>query len=228
MRNAQNTDSRKIAPSEVKQWFGTSSKAQLHNSQYRKIATHLTKLHWPSDPPPPPDSPWLAKIITEPDDRWWDFRAATAAAKTLHDSIPKMLVFQEGLRWAPETRDGHGAIMRLQEALLTALPYIEWPFGFYKRSTGYKPPKAWHTYALLVAQLIIREMVVAGHAEPGITRNSVVVRVVRKALIRMLIPQAKIISSTAIGAYLTRWNKKYGLTPKGIAALTTKKALASL
>jgi hypothetical protein len=125
-----------------------------------------------------------------------------------------MLIFQEGLRWAPETRDGHGAIKRLQEALLVALPYIEWPFGYYKRATGYKPQKLWHMYAFLVAQLIIHEMVVAGHAQPGITRNSVVVRVVHKALIRMSIPYARMVSNTAIGAYLTRWKAKYGLIPK--------------
>jgi hypothetical protein len=228
MSNARNSGSRKITSVEVRQWFGSSSKAKLHNPQYRKIASHLTKLHWPGDPPPPADSPWLATINTEIDDRWWDFQAATAAAKTLRDSFPKMLAFQEGLQWAPETRDGLGAIKQLQASLVVAIPYIEWPFGYYKRATGYKPPKAWHTYASLVARLVIQEMVVAGHAEPGITRNSIVVRVVRKALIRMTIPYAKTVSNTAIGAYLTRWDKKYGLTPKTIEALTTKAALRSL
>jgi hypothetical protein len=175
MSNAQNT--RKITSLEVEQWFGPSSKAQLSDPQYKTIAARLTKMRWPKDPP---SLASLAMINTQPDDRWWDFRAATNAAKTLCDSFPKMLAFQEGLQWAPETRDGLGAIKRLQEALIVALPYIEWPFGYHKGAKGYKPPKQWHIYAHSVAQLIIHEMVVAGHAKPGITRNSVVVRVVRK------------------------------------------------
>jgi hypothetical protein len=33
---------------------------------------------------------------------------------------------------------------------------------------------------------------------------------------------SQMITLTAIAAHLTRWNKKFGLTPAGIAALTTK------
>ena len=221
VKNSQEA-SRTITASEVKQWFGSSGKAQLRSAQYGTIAAGITKLYWPSDPPPLPDSPWLPKVDTEPDDRWWDFRATTAAAKTLRDSIPKMLAFQHGLHWAPETREGLGAIKRLEDALLVALPYIEWPFGHYKRTTGYKSPKQWHTYAFLVARLTIDEMVAAGYAEPGIARNSVVVRVVRKALVRMAIPYSRTLSDTAIGAYLTRRNVR--AHSKRDRGLTTKQA----
>jgi hypothetical protein len=76
--------------------------------------------------------------------------------------------------------------------------------------------------ALIVARLVIGVMVEAGHNDPGISRNSVVARVVRKALIRMNFSNSQMITLTAIAAHLTRWDKKYGLTAAGIAALTTK------
>ena len=76
--------------------------------------------------------------------------------------------------------------------------------------------------ALVIARLVIKVMIDAGHNEPGITRNSIVVRIVRNALIRINFPNTKMITISAIGAHLTRWNNKFGLTPTGIAALTTK------
>jgi len=108
----------------------------------------------------------------------------------------------------------------LGEALSTGMPYIEWPFGYYERQSHPKRPKTWHMMALLVAQLVIRVMVEIGHEDPGITRNSVVARVVRKALIRMNFPNSNMITLTAIGAHLTRWDKSFGLTPKGIVSLS--------
>jgi hypothetical protein len=122
----------------------------------------------------------------------------------------------------PKPRGGYDAIEKLGEALSTAMPYIEWPLGHYERQTRPKRPKAWHTMALIVARLVIGVMVEAGHNDPGISRNSVVARVVRKALIRMNFSNSQMITLTAIAAHLTRWDKKYGLTAAGIAALTTK------
>jgi hypothetical protein len=216
--------SRKITAAEVKQWFGNSKKARLRPTQYEEIATCLTKYRWPSDPPAPPDAPWLPKIIEADSeaDRWWDFQGTTAAAKLLLQSAPAMIEHWKGLLWAPETRGGYEAIKDLKTALVAALHYIEWPFGEGERTTGQKRPKDWHLYAQSIARIIINEMVKAGQPEPGITRNSVVVRVVHKALVRMGIPYSKTLSDTAIGAYLTRWDKKFGLTPQGIAILTTK------
>jgi len=215
-------ESRTITAAEVREWFGNSGKSKLDEAQYSEIAAGLTKFRWSGDPPPPPDSPWIPKEIESDPNRWWDFRAATDAAKLLMGSVPPMLSHWDGQRWAPETRGGYDAIKSLGNALSTAMPYIEWPFGYYKRQTRPKRPKAWHTMALVVAWLVIRVMVQAGHDNPGITRNSVVVRVVRNALIRMNFSNSGIITLTAIGAHLTRWDKRFGLTPKGIAALTTK------
>jgi hypothetical protein len=212
--------SRTISPSEVRQWVGADSEAKLSASQYKTIATCLTKFRWHKDPPA--NAPSLPKIINEPDESWWDFQAATRVAKTLRECIPKILAFQDGLRWAPETRDGHPAIEALRAALDGALPYIEWPFGKYEPAIGYKYPKKWHTYATLVARLLVTEMIAAGNSKPGISRNSVVVRVVQRALQRMEIPQSKTLTPSAIGQHLTRWDTKYGLIPKGNAAMTTK------
>ncbi len=215
-------ESRTITAAEVREWFGNSGKSKLDEAQYSEIAAGLTELRWPADPPPSPDSRWIPKEIEVDPNRWWDFRAATDAAKLLMGSVPPMLSHWDGQRWAPDTRAGYDAIKSLGDALSTAMPHIEWPFGHYERQIRPKGSKAWHTVALLVARLVIWVMVEAGHADPGITRNSVVVRVVRKALIRMNFPNFQMITLTAIGAHLTRWDKRFGLTPKGIAALTTK------
>jgi hypothetical protein len=214
--------SRTITAAEVREWFGDSSKSKLDEAQYRGIAAGLTKFRWPADPPDPPGSPWLPKKSEADLNRWWDFKGTTDAAKLLFDSVPLMLLHWEGLLWAPETRGGYDAIKKLGEALSTAMPYIEWPFGHYERQTRPKRPKAWHTMALVVARLVIGVMVEAGHDDPGISRNSVVARVVRRALIRMNFSNSQMITLTAIAAHLTRWDKKFGLTPAGIAALTTK------
>jgi hypothetical protein len=135
-----------------------------------------------------------------------------------------MLSHWEGQRWAPQTRGGFDAIKTLGDALFYAIPYIEWPLGYYEQKTGSKRPKPWHSMALVIARLVIKVIVEAGHSEPGITRNSVVVRIVRNALIRMNFLDVKMTTPAAIGAHLTRWDKKFGLTPDGIAALTTKQA----
>lgn len=214
----QDTASRTITAAEIRAWIGKSRKSRLGNAQYREIAAYLTKLRWPCDSNSIPAS-WPSSVEIESDD-YWNINAATDAAKSLLESIPAMLTHWNGLLWAPETRGGYAAIKTLQDALVIALPYIEWPFGYYKRQTGRKKPKPWHIPAVLIAKTVVKAMIEAGHGEPGITRNSVVARVVRQALIRKRFLHE--ITPSAIGAHLTRWDKKYGLTPKGIAILTTK------
>ena len=217
MKTSHHAASRTITANEVRDWFGKSPKAQLGGTHYRTIAAYLTKIRWPSDAGgllgPQPST---VKIV--PDD-YWDFKAATDAAKLLLDTMPAMLRHWDGLRWAPETRGGYRAIKTLKSALRIALPNIEWPFGKYERQTGRKRPKVWHLSAVMIANVIVKVMIEAGHDDPGITRKSIVVRVVRKALIRMQYPHVQMITASAVGAHLTRWDKKYGLTR---SVLTTK------
>ena len=222
MKNPSRKTSRTITAIEVQEWIGKSSKSALGKAQFREIAASLTSYRWPIDPPPPPGSPWVPREIETDPNRWWDFEAARQAAKTLLKSAPAMLSHWEGQRWASQSRGGFDVIKALGDALFFAMPYIEWPFGYYERQTGSKRPKPWHAMALVIARLVIKVTVEAGYDEPGITRNSIVVRIVRNALIRMDFPNAKMITDTAIGAHLTRWNQKFGLTPNRIAALTTK------
>jgi hypothetical protein len=151
---------------------------------------------------------------------WWDVKGASDAAQTLRDGIPLMISHWEGLRPTLETRTAHEAMKTLQSALDVAMPYIKWPFGRPERHYRRQRLKAWHLPAVQIAFFIIEVMVRAGHNSPGITRNSVVARVVRQALIRM--GYLKEVGLGAIGAHLTRWDQQFGLTPKGIAALTTK------
>lgn len=212
---------RTVTPDEVKEWFGRSRKAQLHEERYGAIAADITALKWPGDPPPPTDAPWLVKGTPDSDkDRWWDFEAVAKAAKLVLASLPAMRRHWNGLRWAPETRGGYNAIEALEETLKVALPYIEWPFGEYERATGRKTPKEWHIPSIILAGMIIRTMVEAGNRSPAISRNSVVARVATKALIRMGFQ--KELAQETVSMHLTRWDKKYGLTPNGIRVLTTK------
>lgn len=210
-----------INASEVREWFGRS--VQLSEAQYWEIASRLTKLAWPSDPPAASGSYWLPREgIDDNPDLWWDFRGSSDAAKKLLESLPPMTAHWERLKWAPETRAGSEVLKTLTDALSAAMPYIEWPLGYFERRTGRKKPKAWHTPTLIIARIIINAMIEAGHEQPGISRNSVVVRIVLKALIRMRYPDLAMITASAIGTHLDRCDKRFGLTPKGIAALTAK------
>jgi hypothetical protein len=222
---------RTIAPSEVKEWFGTR-KARISEAQYAEIAGRLTKWRWPSDPPV---SPEIDSGSDSDPERWWDFQATWESAQTLHDSIPAMLSLWESHRpQTTETRRAYQAIEALGEALPPAMPYIQWPFGKYERKARPKQAKPWHMPAIAIARMLIDATVAAGNDCPGITRNSVVVAAVRQALTRMGYPDLEMVTAAAIGAHLTRWESRYGLTPKGRAAAaakatsTLKAALAAL
>jgi hypothetical protein len=227
MRTPSTKNSRTITATEVEGWVGKSRNSKIGKVQFHEIAAGLTRLRWPSDPEPPPGSNSFeneALVVESYDGNLWDFSAVTAAAKTLLKNAPAMLSFWEEQRWAPQTREGFDAIENLGEALFLAMPYIEWPLGYYDGKASPKRPKPWHVMALVIAKLVINSMVAAGQVQPGITRNSVVARIVHRALARMNFPGSKMITPTAIGAHLTRWDRKYGLTPSSTAALTTKHA----
>jgi hypothetical protein len=123
-----------------------------------------------------------------------------------------ILHWQNSPEWSPETQPAHEAIKALDKALSVAMPYIEWPLGRYERQTGQKNPKEWHLYSILIANFVLQALIDAGEANPGITHNSLVVKIIKNALVRMDFPGSKTLS---IGAHLKRWKERYGdLVPK--------------
>jgi hypothetical protein len=165
----------------------------------------------PSDPPGTPPSAWRQEPAIK-DDRWWDFQSAAAAANRLLDDLPRMLRHWDRLRWAPETRDGFEKIKALGDALSLALPYIEFPLGKYERATHHtrSRPKPWHIPALVIANIVVEALIKSGAHSPRTTRNSTVVRIVRAAFVRMDYQNIGMITTDAIGAYLTRRSAKFG------------------
>jgi hypothetical protein len=133
----------------------------------------------------------------------------------------------EGLQRAPETRDGYKAIKAFGDALSSAMPYIEWPFGKYERQDYRKRPrrKNWHLPAVLIAKLIERALIDSGRRKTSTTSGSTVVKVVREALIRMGYKigsgqPGKIGTSASerekgtIAAHLTSWKNSQALLAK--------------
>jgi hypothetical protein len=209
------SSSRTISPDEVSEWFG-KLRQSLNNAQYDALASRLTGWRWPSDSVAQKEG--RTNVDGQAPDRqqYWDVKGASKAAQLLLDSVPAMLAFWRRPRPVPIISEGYEATKALRRALLVAKPFIEWPLGKPERRTGRKRPKNWHVPAVLVASYVIEAIVDAGSESPGITRNSVVVRVVRRALRRMGYPQ---IEHGALGAHLARWDKKYGLTPNRISKL---------
>jgi hypothetical protein len=164
-------------------------------------------MRWPRDSE---DDRTLLDSASRPvdDDRWWDFDGATEAAKLLIESGPKMLKHWEGLRWAPETRPGYEAIGKLGEALAVALPYIEFPFGEYEPALGRKKPKDWHVPVVIIFG-IIASALSQSLGNPRLSRNAIMIRVVRSALHRM---GYRYVEIGAVSQHLIRWHAKYGLS----------------
>jgi hypothetical protein len=212
--------SRTITAAEVESWFGRSKKLKLRPEKYSEIAAGLTKMRWPSDPPA---SKGRSNGRSQKSaSGFWNFEAATKAAKTLLDDLPAMLLHWKDPEWSADNRAAYAATKSLDEALSTAMPYIEWPLGRYSPQTGRKRPKDWHMHSVLVAKLVMQALVDAGEHKPAFTHNSLVVRIIHKALVRMDFPNSGTLSLDAIGMHLARWDEKYGLLPKDAAAVVTK------
>jgi hypothetical protein len=191
--------SRTITGAEVVGWFAPCRPPKPDAALCAEVARRLTQMRWPGDVPSPP-----LPELDDDSNPYWDFQAATDAAKTLRDSVPAMLQHWEGLKWAPKTREGHAAIKALGEALELALPWVEWPFGKYERKSPLKRPrpKDWHTPALMIAHIIAEALITTGRRKPGLlAANSTTVCAVRKALMRMGYPD---IDQRTIAAHFAR------------------------
>jgi hypothetical protein len=217
-------DARTITPAEVQDWFGRRSPTEAACAE---IAALLTKMRWASDDPLPTlrdGMRWAwprdqAEPVQVPDidpDPYWDFQAATDAAKTLLASFPRMLRHWDGLSWAPETSGGYTAIEATEDALLAALPYIEWPFGKYERQDHRKKMHLadWHMPALVIKNIVSEALMKCGRSSaPRFSRDAAATRVVHNALARMgyRVSRRKGEESetNTIAAFLRRWEKHW-------------------
>jgi hypothetical protein len=221
-------DARTITPAEVKDWFGRRPPAEAACTE---IAALLTKMRWASDDPLPalrdgmcwawlPDQAGPVQVPDIDPDPYWDFRAATDAAKTLLAGFPRMLRHWDGLMWSAETSGGYPAIKAAQDALLAALPYIEWPFGAYERQ-GHRTKMRladWHMPALAIKNIVSEVLMKCGWSSaPRFSRDAAATRVVFNALARM---DYKKISrrkgeeseTNTIAAFLRRWGQHWEKT----------------
>lgn len=194
----------KITAEEVSGWFGVSAKAVLPDSEYLAIATELNT--WRVFDGSAPD----VKVTKVDEERLWDIHAAIGAVKTLEESIPRMLAYVNNLfPYARQARDRE-AIEALRDALAGARHFVEWPLGEYKRRRRFTRQKEWHTPAIVIARKVVDAMDRQGIQAPGISRNSIVVRVVANAVRRLQFEHAEMITNSAIAVHLARWDKKFG------------------
>jgi hypothetical protein len=139
----------------------------------------------------------------------------------LHDNLPAVIKFWANV-WTPDKKPPSDALFRLQSALAESLEQIEHPLGRADvMSPRLRASKEWQSYAQILAGFIIAELVKAGHPQPPISPNSVVVRIVDQVMRRKQVPYMEMVTTSAIAAFLKRLDKAYGLTPRGIALLTT-------
>jgi len=223
-----------ISGDEVMEWFARGHKPWPTEKDCADIAARLTKVRWPGeelpaigddeqwqiDYPSWPDGPPVFRRVPYKADPWWDpEKAATAARVLLHD-FPAMLWHWRGMRHTrAETlpgqkparlREGYAAIKRLGDALEAALPYVEFPFGKYRRQDHREGMrlKPWHVHAVAITPMIVETLRRSGHPIPAhlrkITHNTAAVRIVREALVRMGYDK-NIIKPPAIAQFLTLW-----------------------
>ena len=193
-----------ITGEEVQGWFERFSKPHPSADDCSELAWFITGIAWP-DPNPLHD----AGVATV-----WNFDGVPKAAKILLANLPLMLSPFAVPAIRPGDHVGRAALVELQAALERAVPYLESP---YRRTDNNRHRlKSWHVPAALLKFPIFGALVRAGHRRPGITRNSIVVGVLRLALERM---GHGTIEPGAIGQHLTRWLTASGMTTNDLVAL---------
>jgi hypothetical protein len=222
MNTSRSERYRPIKAEEIAAWYGTFLKPVLSAEQFDAIAKAINGWWWPGDEPPAdasPETEAASRKYMEEAIYLWDFKQVTKAAKTLLDKLPA--IQRQRTKLVPHDYVGLGALEQLSILLTETMPMIEFPWGPGDTREG-RPhiSKLWQSYALLIGQTIIPEMSKAGHETTSISRNSVIVRIVREVMMRMKIEGAHV-TETAISAFLVRWDKFYGLTPQGVETLMT-------
>lgn len=203
-----------ITRDDIKQWLGDSVKIPS-DVQLAEFAAFLNRRCTVANPQPPP---YPVKILDGDGGRWWDFDAVQRASKVLRDSLPLMEdFFSQTLNGAENTE----TIKNLRQALEKARNLIDNPFGGDgERVKRRQTIKEWETYALLVARSATDMLTAAGNSNIALSRKSVLPRVVHNALIGMNIPGARLVTASAVAAFLAAWDKRYGLLPTTIAGRT--------
>ena len=222
MNTSRSERSRPIKAEEVAAWYGTFLKPALTTKQFGALANSINGWFWPGDENAANASTEKEAVRcrhTKEAAYLWDFNKVTEAARTLLDNLAAVQSLRK--RLMPDDHDALDALQQMRISLTETMPMIEFPFG--PVHTRPRPPntsKPWRTYALALSNAIIPEMTNAGHANISISKNSVLVRIIREVMVRMRIPGAHVTDS-AISAFLIEFDRYYGLTPQGIKALTT-------
>lgn len=203
-----------IVAAEVKTWFGP--KCRLSRTEFERIARELNNFR----PRHPYSSPNFQPPVL-PQKEYWDRLSVSEAAKTLIQAIPHMLSHWRGLTPTPNSLLGKQAIEHLEKALVLAKHFIDWPFGAYEPRTSRTTIKPWHPVAVVVARVVVGAMKRGGVSSPGLSRNSVVVRVIKCALRRLEIEGAQMITESAIAMQLKRHHERW-FVPKNPKPMTTK------
>ena len=214
-----------ISPAKVKEWRGRR-KSDLNDDQCAAIADALNRqIRWPEDPKPQPEDPNFITVIEDDEaeaDHPWDFKEAGTSAKNLLTALPRLLAHWED---ACQHLPGSTICQDLREVertLSAAREYIEFPLGRPIASPRIpRASKTWQTYSHLIARIVIDQMIQNGRTKVAVSRNSVVVRIVHCALLHMEVEHIHTVERSGISAFLTRWDEVCGLTPQGIAKLTT-------
>jgi hypothetical protein len=200
-----------ISAAEVRRWYGRSSIELCE-----QIATKLNKMRWPTDPKVPEKEQKEQKNPLD-EVHFWDTKAGAKAIRLLVEEIlpsaSHLARILEHPRF-PQTQGRWKKIEAQKLGLTELLEFIEWPFG--RDSTrGYKPPRDWHVFAVLVAQVFIDASAKLGLPEPAITENSRLARAVHHALIRMGFKKVGYVKPGAVGSHLVRWVKRGGSLSAG-------------
>lgn len=190
-----------ITALEVRRWLDRFS-IGLDSNVYQSVADHFQYMaERRNAPKKKPSHELVANTIV------WDFKNVSKAAKIVLANIPTMLASWDRMLPTSETRAGYEAIRVLGESLSSAMPYVEYPWGYYEENRRH-PPKDWHLPAVLIANTITRALLQSGHRRPAMSSgNTILSQIIQTVLERM---GHKKIETGAIAQHLLRWYERAG------------------
>lgn len=198
-----------VTGEELANWFGNKWKKDDHNQTFEAIAHQINCLRWPDDPPLDED---VNALEWKEDEGFWDFKAVAEAAQLLHDSMPKITAFWDNHSYVAEVAGIRSSLHQLAIELDKSLKAIVLPFGSCETRLG-RPrcSKPWHSYALSLFRCIAPETNNLAPSACSVARNSILVRVIQRGLVRINVPSATTVGVSTLSQFLGRWDKFYGL-----------------